>query len=251
MEILCPECMTPLVTSDGRMAVCPAHGATFEILFSRYPIAAPATVATAGSVTPMGTTHMTNSTMPTGNGPPPIPLAPSTLMPGDSTDAQAARLAEAVGAPAPPTAMCVKHHNSPAVAYCHSCRAPICATCDFAFPGGVHLCPACATNPKPQVSAKRKGLINWSIGLASWSVVILVAMFLMITSAQNRRDAEGMGMVAQFLSFFPAIVGLALGVGSFDRRLKTPGIVWIGVIGNGLVVVAWLLLVIVGLTMRG
>ena len=61
-----------------------------------------------------------------------------------------------------------------------------------------------------------------------------------------RANAEAIGTAFVFLTLLPSIVGVALGVATFDRRLSTPGIVWVGIIGNGLVLLIWVLLMIVG-----
>ena len=37
MDMLCPECMGSLVSSDGQTAVCSTHGGRYQVLFSRYP----------------------------------------------------------------------------------------------------------------------------------------------------------------------------------------------------------------------
>src|SRR4051794_24517883 len=41
MQILCPECLAPLIPEDDSRARCPQHGA-FRILFARHPVEAPA-----------------------------------------------------------------------------------------------------------------------------------------------------------------------------------------------------------------
>jgi hypothetical protein len=42
MEMLCPQCLSPLVSADGVTATCPAHGGSYQILFARAAFAAPA-----------------------------------------------------------------------------------------------------------------------------------------------------------------------------------------------------------------
>src|SRR6185312_12549672 len=139
MEMLCPECMAPLVSSDGQTAVCPTHGGNYRILFTRFPLAAPAVNA----------------------------LSPES--------GEVVGTAVAVAGTNPATSMrCVRHPEVPAIAMCVNCRAPVCQTCDFMFPGGVHLCPACAANPRPQISPGRRKLIPWSIGLAVFSFLGLI-----------------------------------------------------------------------------
>jgi peptidoglycan/LPS O-acetylase OafA/YrhL len=144
-------------------------------------------------------------------------------------------------------AFCTSHPGSPAVCYCQTCRAPVCATCVFVFPGGIQLCPACASNPRPQISPRRQRLVWWSVGLAIWCVLGLIAMVVLVRqNPTSKANAEAIGTAFVFLTLLPSIVGVALGVATFDRRLSTPGIVWVGIIGNGLVLLIWVLLMIVG-----
>ena len=142
---------------------------------------------------------------------------------------------------------CARHPESPAVTRCFTCKAALCTTCDFAFPGGIHLCPSCATNPRPQVSPKRRILIWWSIILGACSLLTMAGFFVAIVAMRGSSDAASMASVFVVISLFAALIGVALGTASFDRRLKTPGYVWFGVISNGVVLLIWLLLIIVGL----
>ena len=212
MEMLCPECMGPLVSSDGLTATCRIHGGSYHILFSRYAVIAP----------------------------PPLPEQQSI---GGSA------LAPVATATAQPIAgvNCTQHPDVPAVFRCLSCHAPSCATCDFAYPGDIHLCPSCAANPRRQMSPGRKKLIPWSIGLAIFSMIGLAAMILVAAVYKNQVDAEVIGALGSWLSLLPALIGLALGVASREKRLATPGVVWIGIVGNGVVLLVWFALLLVGL----
>jgi hypothetical protein len=223
MDMYCPECMNPLDTQDGKTAVCSAHQARFQILFARHEMI------------------------------PTVPLAAgaSASIDTNSTDAAAQRLTAAFGGYTPPAADCIKHPGSPAVARCQVCQSPVCSTCLFVFPGGLHLCPGCAANPNPKVSSKRKKLVIWSVVLGGVSVAGLIGFFALIMSGSLRRtDQEAVGTLGTFVSLMPAIVGLALGVGSFDRKLKTPALAWVGVVCNGVIVALWVLLMLVGM-MKG
>jgi hypothetical protein len=223
--------MAPLSSPDGQTAVCSTHGGRYQILFTRYPTVGLVTVAPAAQK-PRGY---------------PSPVAQvSSPMPG-SNEAYAANLVDAFGGPEPLTVQCARHPDVQAVTYCQTCRTPVCATCVFIFPGGFQLCPTCAANPVPKMAPKRKGLMWWSIGLAIWSILGLIVMFVALTQMHERGQAEAIGGAMYLLSLLPALIGLALGVSTFDRRLATPGVVWFGIIGNGLVLVIWLLLMVVGM----
>lgn len=235
MEMLCPECMAPLSSPDGATAVCTTHHGQYQILFARYA--------------PVGLVAKANMTQPNlhqpalMSAPPPIP---------GTSEAYAAKLAEAFGVPAEPAvvAMCSRHPAVQAATYCQTCRAPVCATCLFVFPGGIQLCPSCAANPSPKMSSKRKGLMIWSICLAVWSLLALAAMLIIAISMRGQSDVEAVSTLFGYVSLIPALIGVALGVATFDRRLATPGIVWFGVIGNGVVLLAWLLLIVIGIMMK-
>lgn len=168
----------------------------------------------------------------------PYPLSP--------VDEQARRLTSAFGAPPPMTVPCAKHPAVTAVARCHSCTIAICATCDFVSPGGFHLCPACALNPNPRVSSKRKKMVWWSVGLAVLAVATFSASMTMIfANPRDKATLEGANIFLM-LGFFIAVVGLGLGLAARDRRFKTPVAAWIGIVGNGAIVAIFLLLSLVG-----
>jgi hypothetical protein len=207
--------MTPLLAADGQTAVCPAHNAHFQVLFARHATVGAAQIAPANSTS--------------------ASMAGNTVA-GPGIDAQMV-----------PGAMCAAHPTAAAVTYCEACRAPVCSTCLFIFPGGIKLCAGCAANPRPQMSSKRAQLLGWSVGLAIWSFLALIAMFVFVTLLPGRQTAELLGSVFYLVSLLPALVGIALGFATRDSRLRTPGLVWFGIIGNGLVLVVWLVLILIGL----
>ena len=218
MEMYCPECMAPLTSTDGATAFCRTHGGNYQVLFARHSIVIPPmpAVVSQGGAGPVL--------------PPPI-SAQGVIPPVLGT-------------------RCVQHPDAPAVTLCHNCRAPACATCDFVFPGDIHLCPSCASNSRPQMSSGRRKLIPWSIGLALLGIAGLVGMVVLASASHNKESATAIGAGAMLVSFWPALIGLGLGVASMEKRLRTPGTVWIGIIGNALVVAIWILLMIVG-AMKG
>src|SRR5437773_475271 len=110
MELYCPECMSAMASPDGRTAICPAHRASFEILFARYPVAAPAVnQVPAGASVPMASRV-------------PPAFAGGTMSNSgynqDRTNDYAARLTSAFGGPPAVNANCIKHPTVPAVARC-------------------------------------------------------------------------------------------------------------------------------------
>jgi hypothetical protein len=218
MEMYCPECMSPLDVTDGKTAICRAHNARFTVLFTRYPLVETLELAEAGQESSVA--------------------APVTA---------ADRLTAAYGGYVPPKANCSRHPDSAAVSVCHVCRTPICSTCLFVYPGGLHFCPSCATNPNPQISSKRKKMIWWSMGMGIFSLVSIAALLLIAGQMRGEINAQMFGCAFMLLSLVPSTIGLATGIGALDKRIKTPGIVWVGIITSGVSVVVWLLLTVVGL----
>ena len=152
---------------------------------------------------------------------------------------------------APPGTMCRIHPTAPAVHQCKACAAPICATCDFAFAGGVHLCPSCATKPQTGLSRKRKTLVGWSIALAALATAAGVAMFAVVLSASDYDDVQVIDVILTQVVFWLTLVGLGVGFAATDKRLGNPFIVWVGVIWNLVLLGLLVLLIIVGITVGG
>ena len=148
-----------------------------------------------------------------------------------------------IGAGPTPGTACRKHPQVAAIRLCATCRAPMCSTCDFGFPGDIHLCPTCATAPR-KMSGKRKGLVVSALGLATWSTIGIVLMF---SGALAGAAAEkGFEVVIGLLVGIPAIVGGALGFACMDRRLGNPPIVWVAAIWNGVLLTTWVVLCVIG-----
>jgi len=143
---------------------------------------------------------------------------------------------------------CQQHPESNAVALCKSCQAPICATCDFVFPNGVHLCPECATSDKPSaLSSGRKTMVVWAMLCAGFTTIMTVLSFF---GAFERFAAQEPGQtILGTVIMLPLIAGLALAISSLDSRAGNPLLVWINLIWNIVMTVVWLLLTVIGLTM--
>jgi len=144
---------------------------------------------------------------------------------------------------------CVQHPNLPATRQCQACGAYMCDTCDFALPGNIHVCPACATKPQTEMSSKRKGQRGWSYGLAIGATLGLGVIFSGTINADpnNPGSEDAVGTLFMFIVLIPALVGMALGMGAIDRRLTNPISLWIPTIWNGLIVGLFLLLCVIGL----
>src|SRR5215475_2051895 len=69
--------------------------------------------------------------------------SPGDASPEDATPEDAVPPAIPENPPVRVGITCVQHSKIQATEQCKRCGAFMCATCDFAFPGGVHLCPIC------------------------------------------------------------------------------------------------------------
>jgi hypothetical protein len=166
----------------------------------------------------------------------PLPATPAECNPTAETSA------------APPGVVCVQHPTVSAARQCKLCGAFMCATCDFELPGGIHVCPTCATTPKTTLSPRRKKLLFGAYALAVWSTL---CMGILLSGAltgmvQTKAQEEVLGFVLILVVLAPSIAGLSLGFGAMDRRLVNPACIWIGILWNGVILGVFLLLCVVG-----
>jgi hypothetical protein len=261
MEFYCPECMGTLVSADGQTAHCSIHGGEFRILFSRAPLPLPArqadapppqlmeaamcaahpAVAAAFACRDCGTPICSTCAFPDPDG-------------HICASCATRRAMNPVAAPqAIPEGMrCVQHPNVTATAQCHSCRGYMCATCAFSLPGGVQVCPTCATMTKRPLTSKRKKFLIGSYACAVWCSVIMAALLggVFAKMGATKEGEEAVGLLLFLFLLAPGITGVALSVGSMDRRLPNPLAIWVAAIWNGLLLAVFFLLMIVGLFMK-
>ena len=163
-------------------------------------------------------------------------------------------LPSVIYAPPPPQMapgqMCLWHPNVAAVQICRACGTPVCKTCDFTFPGNIHVCPRCATNRPQGLSGKRRKYMIVSYALGALSTCATV-FFLSgaAAAAMGPTEAEVMGIMMSLFMLIPAIIGTAMGTAAMERHSK-PISVWIAAVWNGLIVALFILLSIVGLFMQ-
>lgn len=150
--------------------------------------------------------------------------------------------------PLPDGVMCKTHPAVQAVRRCGVCSAAMCQTCDFELPGYFHLCPTCATTPQKGLSKTRKMRLGISYALAVWSTIGIAVLLsgALAGSVTTKSEEEALGIVIGLLVFAPSIVGTALAVSVFDRRLVNPPAIWVAAIWNGAVLAALILISIIG-----
>lgn len=176
----------------------------------------------------------------------PLRLAPHSTVPPTSYSAVP---------PAPPMPAgvhCAQHAHLQATAQCKLCGAFMCQTCTFDLPGGLRICPECAT-AAPTVSPGRKKLIIGSFALAIWCTIVwasvLGGMFRGLI-----RDREGqrvLGWMLTLLVPIPSLIGLTLGVSSMERRSANPISMWIASVWNGVILAGFMLIFVIGMLKGG
>lgn len=142
--------------------------------------------------------------------------------------------------------MCAQHPNVPSVRRCRVCGAAICATCDFEFPGDVHLCPTCATNPRRDLSRPRKKYLIWAYILGAWGSIGIAALMILARQAKNKPDLDALGVAFSVFVTLPALMGFAMGMSAWDRRRGNPPSVWGAAIWNAINVTIIILFTVIG-----
>ncbi len=224
MEKLCPKCQSVLTMHDADTAVCPNCNKRYRVVRRS---ATPATQPAAPAVSPN-----------------PYAVAPEP--PPVQQGIAASRLAT--------TTMemgvtCGNHPGVPAITRCRECRTPVCSTCDFPFPGGIHLCPKCATSTSKKLSPKRKALVGWSYALAVWGTVGMAMMLggVFADSVQTQKDAEQLSVMLALLIALPTFIGAVMSFACLDKRLGNPLSVIAVAVWNGILLGVWIFLSILGM----
>jgi hypothetical protein len=247
-----------------RWAVCAQHGGRYEVLFDRY--AAPAAAEPAPEAAPappraadaMCVEHPRHAAVGA------CPACAKNLCALCSFDVNGrsfcsdcamaeAKVASSSPGPAPgsaPTPMlrrrtaavgiCADHPGVEAVARCRVCAKGVCATCDFALPGGVHVCPRCVeSDSTSDVSPKRKKLTYIALALAVWSTILTVLMFSGAFKSLFTDDAGGKAadLILTNITLWPLLIGTGLSMSALDKKLKNTGLMkavawWNGVLGG-------------------
>ena len=267
VELLCPECLGTLELLEGGTARCTIHGGEYKVLFHRGPPPAPSgNIPPILSAAPGMCVNHTNLRAAYACSRCGTAICQICAFPQDDDtwlcpkcammSASAGQTPSLGGVTAVALAVqdkkCHLHPNVAAVQICKLCGVPMCATCDFAFPGNLHLCPKCATTQRTGISTKRKIFLIVSFVMAAWCTVVMAAL-LSGAFHEIARDKEGetaLGVLLSFGLLVPAIIGTSLGVSSMDRRLPNSVAMWIAVIWNGMILGGYILLMIIGIFMK-
>jgi hypothetical protein len=256
------------------MAVCSQHNGRFEVLFDRYAMPAPAAAAAAVALPDDATCAVHARQKAVGDcgacGKHLCALCSFELnrerycsdCAADRASQQNREMANGglvtlnlTSAPSggwrradAPPAQCADHPENVSVATCRLCRKPVCATCDFALPGGVHLCPSCVetSQSSPEVNPKRKKLSYIAIALASWSTIMLLLMFSGAFNSLFSDDAGGKAadVLITNITMWPLLIGTGLAMSAIDRKLKSTMMMRVAVWWNGILAGLFLLFVL-------
>ena len=170
------------------------------------------------------------------------PAAPGPMSPPPRINYRGNALASPA---ARPSWTCVQHVMVPALVRCALCQAPVCGTCVFEYAGGVSLCPVCIATPARRLNRGRWKLLIGSYALAGYSTIGLFVFVVLSVSTKIEEPLASVLFV--FLGFSPALAGMAMAAGSYEKRLFNPPAVWISIVWNGLNTLSVLGLVLLGL----
>lgn len=268
MDLICPECRGTLQMVSAQGAVCAQHGGRFDVLFDR--AAAPVAAVPAKESSPACAVHPRQPAVAgcAACGKHVCALCSfdvnrQTYCGDCASEAASARNAQPESGfasldltPATPAGWrrrdeagkCFDHPENDSVASCRLCAKRICATCDFALPGGVHLCPVCVENSQSsdEVSPKRKKLAYIALACAIWSTILFVLMFAGAFNELFTDDAAGKGadLIITNLTLWPLLIGTGLAMSANERRLKRTGLMKLVLWWNGVLGAIFLLIVV-------
>lgn len=264
--------MAPLESADGRQAVCTTHGGRFEILFLRPPppVAQPLRLAprqktvytlaenaacaqhpaafAAFACSGCGTAicQLCSFDQPDGDH-----LCPNCAQKGAGFRAPPVMTSLGINtAPRVPAGVCcIQHPNVQATAKCKTCGGFMCNTCKFDLPGGICICPTCASAPRTALSKKQKMQLIGSYVAAAWSTLWWGLVFSGALSGLGRnKDTEALlGLIMFVFILGPSIIGMSLGVSSMRRQQPNSISIWIATIWNSVSLGGFLLLMLVGM----
>jgi hypothetical protein len=137
---------------------------------------------------------------------------------------------------------CVTHRDVAATRLCWRCRAPMCDTCDFAFPDGSHICPACVANPTTPVSSKRTGMAIGGLAMAGLATAVLGSI---MSGIWKLTEAEA-GGIFTVLVLLPCVAGVVLSCSAMSKRLGNNALLWTSTLWNAILGAILLILIIIG-----
>ena len=94
-------------------------------------------------------------------------------------------------------------------------------------------------------------MLGWSFGLAIFATLGIVLLFSGAVAglAEGPAGEEMFGVLLSLVTFFPSIIGTALAFSTLDRRLSNPGVIWVAIVWNSLLLGTFILLSMIGTLM--
>jgi hypothetical protein len=117
----------------------------------------------------------------------------------------------------PTVERCVAHPEVAASVECRGCRSWTCETCDFVFPGDVHLCPKCVKSYATSTSAWRRRARNRSLVYGGVATAFFASLPLAGVLAESEAGLTVLGILAFGGGGGFALAGLAHGVDAIHR----------------------------------
>lgn len=268
MNPVCPQCAGELVPSGPGTVTCPLHGGEYLAPAASIPVSVPPPpplpaqqssfaplmeseacfkhpdVLATGRCASCGTALCNLCTISDSRG---MKYCPTCYSRKLSATAPPPRIPMNRPPRVPLGTKCSAHPEVAAVDRCTRCGAAVCGTCDFVFPGNVHLCPKCVSAPQQMSPGKKKSLIFCYI-IAAWTTVASALVFsgLLAHMITSQSDAELLGGCLMIFVMIPSLVGTGLSFGNIDKRGRTSIAAWIVLFWNGAITLAYVLLMIKG-----
>ena len=142
---------------------------------------------------------------------------------------------------------CVQHPDVRPSAHCKYCGIGVCRTCDFVFPGELHLCPVCATTSTARLSPRRKSYLIAAFALAGWSSLGLSVLVsgALAGMVEDRSSQTLVGIMVILFIALPSVVGTAMAMSAMRKGANTIA-VWIAMVWNVLMLAGFAMLMIIG-----
>jgi hypothetical protein len=105
-----------------------------------------------------------------------------------------------------PNTKCANHGAVAATRRCRYCLTAMCDTCAFAFPDGVFLCPRCATETPPEVTARKRTILTWAYVSASTATLTIAGMFGAAAAGIQLEELDGVIGLLMLISIAAAMV---------------------------------------------
>jgi succinate dehydrogenase/fumarate reductase cytochrome b subunit len=147
----------------------------------------------------------------------------------------------------PAIGKCDAHPEVDAAERCRVCVRPVCATCDFSFPGGLHFCAQCVEKSSSgEVDPARKRLTYISMALATWSTILMAMLFggAFSTFFEDPAMSKVADLVITNIILWPLLFGVGLSFSAIEPKLENTGVMKAAAWWNGVLTTVMMLIII-------